>query len=244
MLGYDKIFNSTKTHTDKPGLESSSSVERSSIENNEWGFIELVVGSYSMEEIALTTAGLSVGLEDESPFDGIGDFDGDDTSFETNDFDNSDGDTGSSDNDNIFDSSSDDPWGDSGNNQDNPFGDIGGDDQGNDQQSKQGKLVIDRKEILDRKFDMSRVVRKDFPNYIVKLQQVVTSAIDIIEKKAVHPDLNDSKISIVARYREVLKSIETYLTIIDSESYEDIFTTYVSFWSILNALKKSANKLL
>lgn len=225
MLGYDKIFNSAKTHINKPGLESSLSNKRSDLENSERGFIELVLVSYSLEEVMLGKISQSVGLEEDSPFDDLGDFGGDDgNTFDTEESIDS--------NDNIFDSAGDDP-----------FGDIGSNNEDN-QEEKRVALTLDRKEILDRKFDMSRVVRKDFPGYVVKLQSVIISAIDILEKKIVHPDLSQSKLDLVSRYREVLKSIEAYLTIIDSEAYEDIFTTYVSMWSILNTLKKSANKLL
>lgn len=230
MLAYEKIYNNVKDNSNKlsdtPSTGSTESYSGRDYEKVD-GFSFLIDTNFSLESIELTKS-LSVGLEEENAFDGIGEDLGGEESSGDDPFGGSDEDP--------FESNTDDPFSDE--NFDNPFGDA---EDGEKKQRQ--KLTISREEILNSKFDMSKIVRKDFPSYILKLKDIVNTAIDIIDRRQVHPDLNEGKLSIIERYRQVHKSIESYLKVIDSESYEDIFTTYVNFWTILNRLKKAANNL-
>lgn len=232
MLAYEKIYNNIKDNSNKlsdtPSSGSTESYSGRDYEKVE-GFSILIETNFSLEDIVLDTSKGIFGLEEENAFDGIGeDLGGSEDSGSDNPF-------GGDSSEDPFESNSDDPFSDE--NFDSPFGEADGEEK------KKQKLTISREEILNSKFDMSKIVRKDFPSYILKLKDVVNSAIDIVDRRQVHPDLNEGKLNIIKRYREVYKSIDSYLTVIDSESYEDIFTTYVNLWAILNKLKKAANNL-
>lgn len=239
MLDYEKIYNIGKDRTNRPDSTTDAVTTKGNIGGDTEqvrGFRMLIDMNFALESLTLSKKHYRLaGLEDENAFDGIGD-----------DLGSSDEDSGFGDepdnNDDPFATTNDggdDPFSGGG---DNPFG--GDFDDNNDEDRENRKpLTISRKEILDQKFDMSKIIRRDFPDYILRLKDVTTTAIDIIERRQVHVDLNDAKKDIVTRYREVLKAIDAYLTIIDSEAYEDIFTTYVNFWTALNKLKIAANSL-
>ncbi|MGL5718537.1 MAG: hypothetical protein ACRCX2_36370 [Paraclostridium sp.] len=230
MLNYEKLYNKFKSTSSGVGTEESiiDTKGDNTIPRRHFDVNEL----FPLEALKLVDRKNFLGMEDDNPFSDIGDeFDDSDTTdsgvFE-DDSDNS--------NDNPFDSiGDDDPFGDS----DDPFStDSDGD------KKKNPTPTLNREEATKEKFNLSKIIRRDFPDYIYKLQGIISSAINILEKKQVKPELSKLKEDLVIRYRETLHMVETYLTEIDGEKYEDIFTTYVNFWTILNKLKITSQKIL
>lgn len=239
MLDYEKIYNFSKDRTNRPDSTTDAITAKGNLGGDTEqirGFRMLIDANFALESVTLSKKHYKLaGLEDSNAFDGIGDDLG--SSEEDSGFDNE-----PDNNDDPFATTDDgdDPFSGGG---DNPFDSNSGfGDEENDEEKKK-PLTISRKEILDQKFDMSKIIRRDFPDYILRLKDVTSTAIDIVDRRQVHMDLNEAKKDIVDRYREVLKAIDAYLTIIDSEAYEDIFTTYVNFWTALNKLKIAANSL-
>lgn len=229
MLAYEEIYNISKNRTNKPSYtpstEHAESVIRRDIKID--GLETLIITNFPERDLLINEEYfIDIGLEEDNAFDGIGD-----------DLGDSDNDVFGESGDDPFDSNNDDPFGDDSDF--DPFKDSGENEEGKPKK----ELTISRKEILDNKFDMSKIVRKDFPDYIYKLKDVVRSAIDIIDRRQVHSDLSEVKMEIISRYRKTLNAIESYISILDSEAYEDIFTTYVKFWTILNKLKIAVNNL-
>ena len=226
MIDYDKIRNENKVSNNTVGNEEDSDT---SIINQRHNVIDInVFKAFPFNQIALE--------DDSNPFANLDDSIPDDTSSDDMFDDESDDDGGS-----VFDDSNDDPFGsdDSG-----IFGDS---DDGGEEGSGGKKTaipILDRQKAIKEKFDLSKIIRKDFPGYIYSLQSIIKTSIDILERRNVEKEMQKAKEKVISQYRETLASIEEYISVIDNEKYEDIFTMYVQFWTVLNKLKPVSEKIM
>lgn len=216
MSLYDIYVNkATKAKKDQTVVEPTPSVTQN----------DIVAGMEAFPAVDLNIKFMKFGVEEDSPFSDIGE--GEDWNLGSDDSDD-DGDVfADSDSDNLFESNDD-------------FGSSGG---GSVDIEKEEVAVIDRIESVKNKFDMSKVIRKNFPNNIKSLLEISESCINIMERKIVSYKKEDLKKTIIDNYRNINELINDYIDIIHLEKHEDIFIKYVEFWTLMNKQKQLADKI-
>lgn len=157
----------------------------------------------------------------------------------------------------IGDDGSEEPFADdSGGGDDNPFGGIGDDsggfsfdDMGDDsgdffgdgddkKQDKAKALKLDRAKAIKEDFDISRQVRADFPERFLAMKDIINTNITIVERTtAPNSDFGPILGGIIDEYQKLSELISAYIEVMPKKSYDDIFATYVSFWSTMMRIK-------
>lgn len=184
---------------------------------------------YSLENLAiskdLAKFYRGVSFEDDNPFGDIGDDSQDDTS-----------------------SGSDDPFGDVGSDSgDDPFNfddmednsdDFFSDENNDNGEAKQKALTLDRAKAIKEDFDISRQIRDNFPDKFLAMRDIINNNILIVERtNPTSNDYNEVLIRLIEEYNKLNDLISTYIKVMPKKTYEDIFGTYVSFWTTMMKLK-------
>ena len=263
-MGNQNSIKKTNLYADKIGEESQGAFEG---RYRDYRYID-----DTLEALSLNYPIWTISLEEDNPFDGIGedsDFGGDEDSG---------ADTGGAD-DNPFggdDSGSDDDGGFGGD--DNPFGGDagGGDDGGNpfggggdddffgggdddsndffgggddsddgDGKQKKKEIKLNRKEIIEQEYDVNKQVRSIFPKRFLELQDVIKANISMCEKVVIQ-DASHIEIfdKLIAEYNRLAKIVDDYLAVIIEKPHDDIFSTYFTIFTNLSKLKDIYNDLL
>lgn len=263
-MGNQNSIKKTNLYADKIGEESQGAFEG---RYRDYRYID-----DTLEALSLNYPIWTISLEEDNPFDGIGedsDFGGDEDSG---------ADTGSGD-DNPFggdDAGSDDGGGFGGD--DNPFGGDagGGDDGGNpfggggdddffgggdddsndffgggddsddgDGKQKKKEIKLNRKEIIEQEYDVNKQVRSIFPKRFLELQDVIKANISMCEKVVIQ-DASHIEIfdKLIAEYNRLAKIVDDYLAVIIEKPHDDIFSTYFTIFTNLSKLKDIYNDLL
>lgn len=224
---------------------------------------------YTLEALALNYPLWTISLEEDSPFDGIGedsdfgssdvDNGNDDNSFGSDDAqDNSSGfdsgsndnpfggvDSGSDDGGNPFASGGDDDFFSGGDDDSNDFFGGGDDSDGNNEKQKKKEIKLNRKEILQQEYDVNKQVRSIFPKRFLELQDVIKANIAMCERVVIqdnsHIEVFDK---IIAEYNKLAKIVEDYLAVIIEKPHDDIFSTYFTIYTNLSKIKDIYNDLL
>lgn len=117
---------------------------------------------------------------------------------------------------------------------------FGGDDWGGDgdsnSETKAKALEVSRSDLLDENYNLGKQVRSAIPEKIANLNNIIDYNIDIVNKN-LHKNSDkflDDLLFIKESYEEIKKSIEEYLMIIDSKTFDDIFSDYVVFLSLID----------
>lgn len=156
------------------------------------------------------------------------------------------------------DAGGDDVFSDDGGSDDNPFGGIGDDsgdfsfddlgddsgdffggDSGEDQQKKKEEaLKLDRAKAIKEDFDISRQIRADFPERFLAMQDIIANNISIVERTT-PPSIEFSSVlsGMIDEYQKLKELISAYIEVMPKKPYDDIFATYVSFWSSMMRIK-------
>ena len=130
--------------------------------------------------------------------------------------------------------------------EDDDFANFGNSDKDSDSdimtKNKEVEIPVDK--AIDDKFDLSKIIRHNFPKQIATLHEVVINNVNILERNTlVNPKLENMRISIISRYKKLILFIVEYLDSIDTERYEDIFKNYLSMWHVANELKTLTVKI-
>lgn len=166
-----------------------------------------------------------VSFEDDNPFGDIGENSQDGVQDDSS---NPFGDVGSDSGDDLFNF---DDMEDSG---DDFFGD-GNDDNG---ETKQKTLTLDRAKAIKEDFDISRQIRDNFPDKFLAMRDIVNNNILIVERtNPSSNDYNDVLVRLIEEYNKLNDLISAYIKVMPKKTYEDIFGTYVSFWTTMMKLK-------
>jgi len=192
---------------------------------------DTIIGMEAFPINSLLLNSMSFGMEADSPFGDIGTGDDFDTEQE-----------GSSD-DFSSDESENDPFADTGDGgvfDDMDDGDSFGD---SDSSEKEKPQVIDRIESIKSKFDMSKVIRKNFPANIKVLRDIAEASINLMEQKVVSGKHEELRNTIIQNYRDIYNIITQYIDIIHNETHEGIFIKYVEFWTLMNKQKMLSDKI-
>lgn len=243
----------TNLYADKIGEESQRAFEG---RYRDYRYID-----DTLEALSLNYPIWTIALEEDNPFDGIGedsDFGGDeDSGADTGGGDDNPfgGDDGNSD-DGGFGGSDDNPFGgDAGGSDDDFFG--GGDDDSNDffgggddsddgdGKQKKKEIKLNRKDIIEQEYDVNKQVRSIFPKRFLELQDVIKANISMCEKVVIqdasHIEIFDK---LIAEYNRLAKIVDDYLAVIIEKPHDDIFSTYFTIFTNLSKLKDIYNDLL
>lgn len=193
---------------------------------------EFNVDKYSLESLVLSDElsnfFISMEADEDNPFADIGDG-GDEEPFADDSGDQSD--------DNPFAGIGDDSGGfnfdDMGDDSGDFFGD--GDDK---KQNKEKALKLDRAKAIKEDFDISRQIRADFPERFLAMKDIINTNITIVERTtAPNSDFAPVLGGIIDEYQKLSELISAYIEVMPKKPYDDIFATYVSFWSTMMRIK-------
>lgn len=261
-MGNKNSIQKTNLYADKIGEESQGAFEG---RYRDFRYID-----DTLEALSLNYPIWTISLEEDNPFDGIGedsDFGGDDSAADGGGDDNpfggddggSDdggfgggddnpfggGDTGSDDGGNPFGGGGDDDFFGGGDDDSNDF--FGGGDDSDDGDGKQKKkeVKLDRKAIIEQEYDVNKQVRSIFPKRFLELQDVIKANISMCEKVVIqdasHIEVFDK---LIAEYNRLAKIVDDYLAVIIEKPHDDIFSTYFTIFTNLSKLKDIYNDLL
>lgn len=261
-MGNKNSIQKTNLYADKIGEESQGAFEG---RYRDFRYID-----DTLEALSLNYPIWTISLEEDNPFDGIGedsDFGGDDSAADggrdDNPFGGDDGgsddggfgggddnpfgggDTSSDDGGNPFGSGGDDDFFGGGSDDSNDF--FGGGDDSDDGDGKQKKkeVKLDRKAIIEQEYDVNKQVRSIFPKRFLELQDVIKANISMCEKVVIqdasHIEVFDK---LIAEYNRLAKIVDDYLAVIIEKPHDDIFSTYFTIFTNLSKLKDIYNDLL
>jgi hypothetical protein len=263
-MGNQNSIKKTNLYADKIGEESQGAFEG---RYRDYRYID-----DTLEALSLNYPIWTISLEEDNPFDGIGedsDFGGDeDSGADTGGADDNPfgGDAAGSDDGGGF-GGDDNPFGgDAGGGDDggNPFGGGGdddffggGDDDSNDffgggddsddgdGKQKKKEIKLNRKEIIEQEYDVNKQVRSIFPKRFLELQDVIKANISMCEKVVIQ-DASHIEIfdKLIAEYNRLAKIVDDYLAVIIEKPHDDIFSTYFTIFTNLSKLKDIYNDLL
>ena len=103
-------------------------------------------------------------------------------------------------------------------------------------ETKAKALEVSRSDLLNESYNLGSQVRAAIPKKIADLNNIIDYNIDIINKN-LHRNSDkylDDLLFVKESYEEIKKSVEEYLTIIDSKTFDDIFSDYVVFLSLID----------
>lgn len=173
----------------------------------------------------------SLEAEDDDPFADLGD------GLDDGDSGLVDGGGGSDDvSFDSFDDSSDSIFGD----------DFGSDLSGEDGGEAKGKaLQVSRSDLLDESHNLGMYVRRVIPKKIKSLIDIIDYNIEVINKDIEENGNNfEDFLMLKESYQEVKNFIKEYLDIIDSKTFEDIFSDYVVFLSLIDKVNDMYKNLI
>lgn len=230
---YDNLFNSISS------MESSNKLETVSNRNIAGGDnynLCMVLGACDSlyHNLKLSAKPYKwYATEEEDPFEGLGDglddtgsatFGGSDDNNEDVNFDS-------------FEDSSEDLFGDS----------SWGDDQGDEQDAQRAKaLEVSRSDLLEESHNLGIYVRREVPKKIKNLIDILDNNISIITK---HNLVADNKYTedfkfLKESYQDIQNSVNDYLDIIDSKTFDEIFADYVTFLGLIDSVNEMYNKVV
>lgn len=260
-MGNKNSNKKTSLYSDKIGEESQTAFEG---KYRDYEYID-----QSLEALSLNYPRWTIALEEDNPFDGVGedsDFSSDDTGDETSDNnddsnpfggdDSSSGDSfgggddnpfggndASDDGGNPFGGGSDDDFFGGGEDESNDF--FGGGDEEGEKKQKPKEIKLDRKAIIDQEYDINKQVRSVFPKRFLELQDVIKANISMCERVVIqdnsHIEVFDQ---IIAEYNRLAKIVDDYLSVIIEKPHDDIFSTYFTIYTNLSKLKDIYNDLV
>lgn len=127
------------------------------------------------------------------------------------------------------------------------FGDdFGSDMSGEDSDGTKSKaLEVSRSDLLDESHNLGMYVRRVIPKKIHSLMDIIDFNIEIVNKgiQKYGKSLDDF-ILVKESYSEIKDNINEYLEIIDSKTFEEMFSDYIVFLSLIDKVNDMYQNLL
>lgn len=145
------------------------------------------------------------------------------------------GDSGDDMNFDSFDDSSDSIFGD----------DFGSDLSGEDGDTKSKGMTISRMDLLDESHNLGAQLRRLTPKRIKSLIDIIDYNVVVVNKSSNKFSINmDDFIFIKESYLDIKRSVEEYMEIIDSKTFDEMFSDYIVFLSLIDKVNGMYSDLL
>lgn len=241
MFNYEDfiIDNSTSSIKSESIIDNGETISPETSKPSDLDYFKMMVSYETMNHnsLLLTESEKKTNIRlysyeaEDDPFadlgEGLDDGGGGDTSF----------DDGSSD-DVSFDSFED--------SSDSVFGDSDfGSDMSDDDNVKSKALEVSRSDLLDESHNLGIQIRRMVPKKIKSIIDIVDHNLAIVNKSInKYGQFLDDLILIKDSYSDIKENVKEYLEIIDSKTFDELFSDYTVFLSLIDKVNEMYNNLL